>query len=269
MASPFTLAVCAHMQFVDLPFLDRITTIGSYGVAVELWDWTTLDLDAIAATGVPVESMTGYIRGNLTDDDGIEEFLATAEESARASTILGKPRLNIHGTGLGEGGLPVRPVGTVTGPMWARAALTLHRLAEIAEQYDVVYEMENLNLAVDHPGTPFAGPDDILALIEAVDSPRLKLNLDLYHAQIDQGDLTETCRRALPHLGEIQVADVPGRCEPGTGEINYRHIARALDQMGYRGTIALEGWARTDSHTAITTFIETFSNLERTDGGLR
>ena len=59
------------------------------------------------------------------------------------------------------------------------------------------------------------------------------MNLDLYHAQIGEGNLIELVREALPHIGEIQVADVPGRCEPGTGEINYPAIAPALDDMGY------------------------------------
>lgn len=250
------------MQFTELPLIERIKKIGSYGVAVELWDWTTLDLRAIADTGVPVESMTGYISGNLIEDEGIEAFLSSAAESARVSKVLGSPRLNFHGTGLGKGGIPVAPVETVTGEMWAKAALTLHRLAEIAEHHDVIFEMENLNLAVDHPGTPFSHPSDILSLLEAVGSDRLRINLDLYHAQIGDGNLIETCRRALPHIGEVQVADVPGRCEPTTGEINYRNIAQALSDMGYSGTIALEAWAKHDSDHAITTFIETFSNLE-------
>lgn len=262
MTTPFTLAVCAEMQFTDLPIVERIKKIGSYGVAAELWDWTKLDLEAIAETGVPIESMTGYISGNLTDDDGIEAFLSSAEESARASHVLGRPRLNFHGTGLGEGGIPVKQVEKVTGKMWAKAALTLHRLADIAEKHDVVFEMENLNLAVDHPGTPFSHPQDILGLLEAVGSDRLKINLDLYHAQIGDGNLIETCREALPYIGEIQVADVPGRCEPTTGEISYRNIALALYSMGYRGTVAMEAWAKHDPHRAITTFIDTFSNIE-------
>lgn len=262
MNTPFTLAVCAEMQFTDLPFIERIKKIHSYGVAVELWNWTDLDLPAIAETGVPIESMTGYISGNLTDDNGIEAFLKSAAESARASKILGSPRLNFHGTGLGEGGIPVDPVDKVTGRMWAKAALTLEKLAGIAEEHDVIFEMENLNLAVDHPGTPFSHPSDILSLLGAVGSDRLKINLDLYHAQIGDCSLIDTCREALPFLGEVQVADVPGRCEPSTGEINYRNVGQALVDMGYRGTIALEAWAKYDSDRAITTFVDTFSNLK-------
>lgn len=263
MSSPFTLAVCADMQFTELPLVDRVRRIGEYGLAAEIWDWSRpeVDLEAIAATEVPIESMTGYLQGNLTEDDGIDDFLRTAEESAVASQILGAPRLNIHGTGLDPNGLPVRPVEIVTGEMWARAARTLGHLAEIAEKHGVVYQLENLNLLIDHPGTPFARPQDVLALVRTVGSERLRMNLDLYHAQIGDGNLIETCRECLPWVGEIQVADVPGRCEPGTGEISYRAIALALAEAGYTGTVALEASPATTPGAAVTTFVDTFSNL--------
>src|SRR3712207_9029367 len=99
--------------------------------------------------------------------------------------------------------------------MWLTAAKTLTRLAELGERAGRVFTLENLNTAVDHPGTPFAKAADTLALIEAVDNPHLRLNLDLYHAQIGEGNLVQLVERALPYVGEIQVADVPGRCEPG------------------------------------------------------
>ena len=67
--------------------------------------------------------------------------------------------------------------------------------------------------------------------------------LDLYHAQIGEGNLIELVRRAGAVIGEIQVADVPGRCEPGTGEINYPAVAAALREMGYSGMVGLEAFA--------------------------
>ena len=70
--------------------------------------------------------------------------------------------------------------------------------------------------------------------MEAVDSPYLQLNLDLYHAQIGEGNLVELVERARPAIGEIQVADVPGRCEPGTGEIYYPAVAAALQAARVR-----------------------------------
>ncbi len=255
------LAVSAETVYLDLPFLERVRRIAERGLQVEIWDWSGHldDLDALVASGAEVVSMTGYLRGNLTDEDAIREFLSTAEESLAIAEKLNCPRLNVHGTGLGEGGLPVRPVETVTGAMWAKATLTLAKLAALGEREGRIFMLENLNLAVDHPGTPFARAEDCLALVSAIDSPWLKLNLDLYHAQIGEGNLIELTRRCLPWIGEIQVADVPGRCEPGTGEINYPAIAAALREMEYDGTVAMEAFAKGNSDVAVDAFVATFS----------
>ena len=137
------------------------------------------------------------------------------------------------------------------------AALT--RVAELGQREGVVFVLENLNLEVDHPHTPFARAADVLALVQAVDSPHLRMMFDVYHAQIGEGNLIELLRASGPYLGEVQVADVPGRCEPGTGEINYPAIARALADLGYAGVVGLEGWAKTDSDLALARFREAFT----------
>src|SRR4051794_21569839 len=222
----FTLAVCAEMVFRDLPVTERVRRIAELGFQVEIWDWTKHDIDTLARTGAAFSSMTGYVRGGLVEPEDADELLRTAEQSIPVARRLGCPRLNLHGTGLGEGGLPVKPVHEVNGAMWLAARRTLARIAELGERAGVTFVLENLNTAVDHPGVPFARAADTLALVEAVGHPALRLNLDLYHAQIGEGNLTELVRRAAPFMGEIQVADVPGRCEPGTGEINYPAIAK-------------------------------------------
>ncbi|WP_133916872.1 TIM barrel protein [Streptomyces sp. NBC_00582] len=258
----FTLAVCAEMVFRDLPVDERARRIHDAGFQVEIWDWTRHDLDALARTPAEFSSMTGYIRGNLTDPDGVAELLRTARESIDAAEQLGCPRLNLHGTGLDGEGLPVVPVkGEPTEAMWAAARETLGRVAELGERAGVVFCLENLNTAVDHPGVPFAKAADTLALVAAVDRPGLRMNLDLYHAQIGEGNLIELVRRAHGQglIGEIQVADVPGRCEPGTGEINYPAVARALADLGYDGTIAMEAWASQDSESALRRFRTAFT----------
>ena len=260
--SPFTLAVSSEMVFLELPVVERVRRIHELGFAVEIWDWTRHDLDALEALradGVAYSSMTGYVRGRLADREGADELLATAAESVPVAKRLGIPRLNLHGTGLGDQGLPVLPAHEVTGAMWLQARDTLGRVAELGEREGVQFVLENLNTEVDHPGTPFARAADCLALVEAVDSPHLRLMLDLYHAQIGEGNLIELCRRALPWIGEIQVADVPGRCEPGTGEIAYPAVARALAEMGYGGTVGLEAWASGDSELALKRFRDAFT----------
>ncbi|MGP3961110.1 TIM barrel protein [Nonomuraea sp. 3N208] len=258
----YALAVCAEMVFPDLPIHERARRIHDAGFQVEIWDWSRHDLTALERTRAVFSSMTGYLRGSLTDEDGAAELLRTAAESVKVAERLGCPRLNLHGTGLDDQGLPVVPVtGEPTGPMWIAAHRTLTRLAELGEQAGVVFTLENLNTAVDHPGVPFATAADTLALVAAVDRQGLRMNLDLYHAQIGEGNLIELVRRAhaLGLIGEIQVADVPGRREPGTGEINYPAVARTLADLGYDGTVAMEAWASRDSELALERFRSAFT----------
>lgn len=254
------LAACAEMLYLDFPFIDRVKRIAKRGLLVEIWDWSNKNIDELATSDAEFSSMTGYLRGDLTTKEGSAELIATARESLKVAERLDCPRLNLHGTGLGEGGIPVNPVETVTPDMWFKAADTLGTLAELGAEVGRTFVLENLNLAVDHPGTPFAKAADTLALVQAVDHPNLKLNLDLYHAQIGEGNLIELVTKALPHIGEIQVADVPGRMEPGTGEINYPGVASALHRIGYEGVVGLEAWASGDSDAALDAFAVAFSS---------
>lgn len=256
---PFDLAVCAEMVFLDLPLTERVRRIDDLGFMVEIWNHGTHDVDALAATGARFSSMTGYVTGGLTDEAGGDAYVRTAQECIDAAERLGCPRLNLHGTGLDDRGLPVVPVTHVSGAMWIAAHRTLSRLADLGERHGVTFCLENLNTAVDHPGVPFGRAKDTLALVEAVDHPHLRLMLDLYHAQIGEGHLIDKVRRAGPLIGEIQVADVPGRCEPGTGEINHPAICEALVAMGYEGTVGLEAWAEGDPVVALDRFRAAFT----------
>ncbi|GAA3959298.1 hypothetical protein [Actinoplanes auranticolor] len=104
-----------------------------------------------------------------------------------------------------------------------------------------------------------AGAEELLAtarqsleVAERLDCPRLNV-------QIGEGSLVRLVERALPWVGEIQVADVPGRCEPGTGEIHYPAVAAALHRLGYQGVVGLEGWAAGEEETALASFRRAFS----------
>ncbi|MDM9619500.1 TIM barrel protein [Rhizobium sp. S96] len=259
MNSPFQLAACAEMLWRDRPIEWRASRLKELGFGVGLWNWPEHDLAKLEATGATFTIMNGYLQGRLTDDEGAAQLLKTARETAQVGKRLGVQRLNLHGTGLGEGGLPVQPVEVVTGPMWLKARETLCRIVELAEEENVTFTLENLNLPVDHPGVPFGRAEDTLALVSSVDHERLRLNLDLYHAQIGEGNLIELCRKCLPWIGEIQVADVPGRKEPGTGEVNWRGIATALKAMGYAGPVGMEAFASGDPEAALEAFRLAFS----------
>ena len=200
-STPFTLAVCAEMLFRTLPVIERLKRIAALGFQAEIWDWTKHDIAALAKSGATFSSMTGYITGTLADDAGADELLRTANLSIAVAKELDCPRLNLHGTGLDGQGLPVVKAEIVTGPMWLKARDTLQRIADLGEREGVTFVLENLNEAVDHPKTPFAKAADTIALVSSINRPSLKLNLDLYHAQIGEGNLIELCRTALPHIG--------------------------------------------------------------------
>ncbi len=239
----FRLAVCAEMVYGQLPLIERVNRIHGQGFEVELWDTRERDITALAATGARFSSMSGYFGGSLIDPDGADEVLASAEKLIPTALKLGVERMVVHPAELGEGGLAVRPAHRSTGQMWLTGLRTLERLAVLGEQNGVTFALENLNTILDHPGIPLARAKDTLALVSAVDHPNVKMMLDLYHAQMGEGNLIELVRAALPWIGEIQVADVPGRFEPGAGEINFRAVAAALRDAGYSGVVGMEAGA--------------------------
>ena len=257
--SGFQLAVCSEMVFTELPILERVRRIHDMGFAVEIWSWHDKDLAALAETGATFTSMTGYLHGDLIDPATADEVVRTAELSIKAAEILGVSRLNLHTAELDGEGKAVRPRQRATGEMWATALRTLERIGDLGAEAGVQFCVENLNTIVDHPGIPLARAKDTLALIEGLAHPNVKLMLDLYHAQIGEGNLIELVRRCGDAIGEIQVADVPGRCEPGTGEISYPAIAKALRDIGFTGTIGMEAWASGDSVAALQAFRAAFS----------
>ncbi|MDX8456547.1 hydroxypyruvate isomerase family protein [Mesorhizobium sp. VK9D] len=259
MSDTFTLAACVEMLWRDRPMEWRVKRLTEMGFQVGLWNWPEHDLAMLEKSGAAFSIMNGYLSGRLADDEGAADLLKTAKETAAVGKRLGVARLNLHGTGLGDGGLPVTPCEIATGAMWLKARDTLNRIADLAEAEGVTFTLENLNLPVDHPGVPFGRAEDTLALVSSVNRSGLRLNLDLYHAQIGEGNLIELCRACLPWIGEVQVADVPGRMEPGSGEINYRGIARALKDMGYQGAVGMEAFASGDAEAALQAFREAFT----------
>ncbi len=143
--------------------------------------------------------------------------------------------------------------------MWLDAYRTLERLADLGEANGVVFCLENLNLYTDHPGVPFGRAEDTMTLVGTLDRPGVRMMLDLYHAQIGEGNLIELVRAAGALIGEVQVADVPGRMEPGTGEVNWPAVARALEDIGYQGVVGLESFASGDDEVAVERFRAAFS----------
>jgi hydroxypyruvate isomerase len=97
-----------------------------------------------------------------------------------------------------------------------------------------------MNIRVDHKGHCLYGSPPAIRICQAVGSPWVKINWDLYHMQISEGDLCGRLREGFPYIGYLQLADHPGRHEPGTGEIHYNRVLREVYELGYRGFVGLE-----------------------------
>jgi hydroxypyruvate isomerase len=100
--------------------------------------------------------------------------------------------------------------------------------------------IEPINDRVDMPGFYLTRSRQALEIIEEVGSDNLFVQYDIYHMQIMEGDLARTIEANLPKIGHLQLADNPGRHEPGTGEINYDFLFRHIDRIGYDGWIGCE-----------------------------
>jgi len=100
--------------------------------------------------------------------------------------------------------------------------------------------IEPINSRIDMPGYWLDDVGRGFRLLEAIDRPNVKLQYDIYHAQIIAGDLARTLEANVGRIGHVQIADNPGRHEPGTGEINYPFLFGLLDRLGYSGWVGCE-----------------------------
>jgi hydroxypyruvate isomerase len=255
----FRLSACADTLFQALPFEQRAREIARSGFLVEFWRWPERPLEALADDPeIRISAFTGYLGGCIVHPDGVESYLAGLEASLPVARRLGCRELFISTGQLDQRGQVAHPIAAHPATRYITAYQALCRAAELAEKHDMTYHLEHLNTKVDHPGYPLPYVEDAVRLIEAVGSPRIRLLLDTYHVQIEEGNLVETIRSAGPYIGYVHVADVPGRHEPGTGEINYRRVAQALREAGYAGTVGLEAYPAAGDQQALERFREAF-----------
>jgi hydroxypyruvate isomerase len=122
----------------------------------------------------------------------------------------------------------------------ANAIELLKRAAEIYERHEIVMVMESMNHKIDHPGMFLHTIPQAYALARAVDSPSVKILFDIYHVQIQEGNILPTIDHAWDEIAYFQIGDTPGRKEPGTGEINYLNVFHHIAKKGYTGFLGLE-----------------------------
>jgi hydroxypyruvate isomerase len=114
------------------------------------------------------------------------------------------------------------------------------RAGDLAAKAGVTLIVEPLNAKVNHKGFFLTNNLDGIRLMNEVNNPHVKLLFDIYHEQVQLGNVTRTLSEALPHVAVFHIADNPGRNEPGTGEMNYSNIYKAIRKTGYSGYVTME-----------------------------
>jgi hydroxypyruvate isomerase len=116
----------------------------------------------------------------------------------------------------------------------------LKHVAPLFEDAGVTLVVEPLNILSNHMGYYLSSSYEAFEICNVVGSPRVKVLYDIYHQQISEGNLIPTIRKYFDLIGHLHVADVPGRHEPGTGEINYKNVFKAISDLGYDKYVGLE-----------------------------
>lgn len=231
------------MMFNEVPFLDRFAAARAAGFeAVEFlfpYEFAASDIaKRLADNGLanvlfnaPPGDWNAGERGMACLPERRAEFREGIKRALDYAAALGCPRLHVM-AGLA-------PAGVARDTLLACYAANLDFAAEECGKAGVKPVIEPINHR-DIPGFFLNTTGEAKAIIEALGPERIGLQFDLYHCQITEGDVTRKARELLPYIAHMQVADTPGRNEPGTGEVRWDFVFDAIDAMGYRGWIGCE-----------------------------
>ena len=237
------LAANLSMMFTEVPFLDRFERARACGFeAVEFlfpYDHEPQEIKdrldgnrlQLVLHNLPPGDWAKGERGFACHPGREAEFKAAVEKGIRYATALGTPHVHCM-SGL-------RPAGVSDETMRETLVSNLRHAAAETKKAGLKLLLEPIN-PIDIPGYYLNSSGQALALIDDVGADNVFLQYDIYHAQRVEGELAATMQKHLPRIAHMQLADNPGRNEPGTGEINYAFLFRFLDQIGYQGWIGCE-----------------------------
>lgn len=250
------------MILPEVPFEKRVGIVADKGFKnIEFWGWKSRDIDALERelknNNMGVALFAGHRKSSTIDSRFHERFLKELKESIDLAHRLGCENLDVYSDEL----LPskaniipqiysARAISLPTRKKLANLSKAMERGANLAEKEGVFLQLEALNL-VDHPRYFLSSSELTLEVIRKVDNPHLKMLFDIYHMQISEGNVTTRMLDNLYGIGHIHVADVPGRHEPGTGELNYEFILGQLNKAGFKGTVGFEYIASKNDEAAL------------------
>lgn len=236
------------MLFNEVPFLERFKAAKAAGFeAVEYLFPYAYDKNELAGLlkthglkqvlhNLPAGNWDGGERGIACHPDRVEEFRAGVDKAVEYATALGCPQVNCLAGKV--------PAGVTREQAHATFVTNLKFAAEKLKKAGLKLLIEPIN-SYDIPGFFLNYTAQAAAILDEVGSDNLYIQYDLYHAQRMEGELAATAQKHLARIAHIQLADNPGRNEPGTGEMNYPFLFRHLDAIGYKGWIGCEYKPRT------------------------
>ena len=242
------LAANLSMMFNEVDFMDRFGAAAEGGFkGVEYlfpYDYDKDDLRAAldehglvqVLHNLPAGDWDAGERGIACHPDRVGEFQEGVGRAIEYATTLGCDQVNCLAG--------VAPSGVSSEALRATFVSNLAFAAGELKKAGITLLIEAINTR-DIPGFFLQTTSQALEIVAGVGSDNLKLQYDIYHMQIMEGDLTPTIEANLPMIRHMQLADNPGRNEPGTGEINYPFLFDAIDKMGYDGWIGCEYKPRT------------------------
>jgi hydroxypyruvate isomerase len=242
------------MLFTEVPFLDRFKAAREAGfTAVEFLFPYEYGLENVRAKiqengleavlfNLPAGNWAAGERGIAANPERVAEFRAGVEQAAAWAVELGVPRLNC---------LAGKEAATVTAAEQEQVLKdNIRYAAAVLQDKGLKLMLEPIN-HYDIPGFMLNTSYQVLQLIAEVGAPNVYLQYDVYHAQREEGELAATIRKHIQQIGHIQIADNPGRHQPGTGEINYKFLLQELDNLGYEGYVSLEYVPQPDTLTSL------------------
>ncbi|NOW48923.1 hydroxypyruvate isomerase [Novosphingobium sp. SG751A] len=237
MTAAYQLSSCIEWQFADAGELDaRLRAAKAAGFELaEFHLWRDKPVDAIAKalseTGMRLTGICVDPRRSIVDPAQREEMITAVRETIAATARLGKPDL-IVASGFRVDGLSEEE-------HFANAVTALRAAADAAEEAGVTLLLEPLNTQLF--ATMYLVSTKLgLDLIEAVDSPNLRLLYDVWHSAVMGEDIAEVLADRIHLVRHVQVADMPARNEPGTGDLDWGKVTQTLRGLGYTGAIGLE-----------------------------
>lgn len=239
-------SVCIEMIYTEYPFLERIGIAAEQGFdAIEFWNWDNKDMPAIkaaaGAAGIKIATFQSNRGGTLINPNHRENFISGIKESLAMARQMNTKKLFLLTDELGEDrGVKYQFPELNEHDKYESVLSGLQELAPLAEAAGVTLVLEPLNNLVDHAGYWLKYSSVGFELIRKVNSPNIRLLFDIYHQQVTEGNIIESLVNNLDVIGHVHVADVPGRHQPGTGELNYANIFRRLSDAGYQGYVGLE-----------------------------